>query len=178
MTHRITKPRNITGLCDFIFELQNCPLKVYTVFMAQPLIVKKEAFFAVERGQLWRALTDPLVTREWMYGCEMLSDFTVGGLVIWKGAEDGRVYARGVVLHIEKDALLSYSVFDPNTGVPDTPDNYLKITYELVPGDGGTSLIITQGDFSRVANGEKRYQDAVAGWDHALKSLSLVVDRV
>ena len=145
--------------------------------MNEPMIVRKEIQLNAPPEFVWEMLTDPLMTREWMYRCEILSDFSVGSAIVWKGAEDGRIYVKGTIKEIEKNVFLSYTVFDPNMGIPDVPENYLRVTYELHPKDNGTLLVITQGDFARVANGEKRYQDSISGWDYAIQGLKRIVEK-
>jgi hypothetical protein len=48
--------------------------------------------------------------------------------------------------------------------------------YELTPKLGKTVLSITQGDYSRVEDGKKRFADADGGWDQALNALKTFIE--
>lgn len=53
----------------------------------------------------------------------------------------------------------------------DVPGNYLNVTYELNENKGITALSVSQGDFPKVAEGEKRYKETLSegeGWNPIL----------
>ena len=126
---------------------------------------------------VWTALTDPAMTRHYMYGCEALSDWKVGSSLVWKGAMDGKVYVKGNIVEIQRDKLLSYTVIDPNSGIEDIPSNYLTVTLELSEEGRDTILSVTTGDFSVVADGETRYKHSLGGWEYVLKGLKDLVEK-
>jgi hypothetical protein len=79
---------------------------------------------------------------------------------------------KGHVVSIEPPYRLVYTVFDPNSTIPDTPSNYLTVSYDLKQrGDRGSLLEITQGDFASVENGRKRYEDSNDGDDSMLVNI-------
>ena len=126
---------------------------------------------------VWTALTDPAMTRHYMYGCEALSDWKVGSSLVWKGAMDGKVYVKGNIVEIQRDKLLSYTVIDPDSGIEDIPSNYLTVTLELSEEGRDTILSVTTGDFSVVADGETRYKHSLGGWEYVLKGLKDLVEK-
>ena len=145
--------------------------------MEKELIVKKSVTLNADISKVWDALTNPERTKNYMFGCEALSDWKVGSPLIWKGAADGKVYVKGNIVKIQHEKLLQYTTFDPNSDFEDVPSNYLTVTIELSPEKGQTTLSVTQGDFAGVENGEKRYNDTIGGWDYALKGLKEVVEK-
>ena len=145
--------------------------------MEKELIVKKSVTVNADISKVWDALTNPERTKNYMFGCEALSDWKVGSPLIWKGAADGKVYVKGNIVKIQHEKLLQYTTFDPNSDFEDVPSNYLTVTIELSPEKGQTTLSVTQGDFAGVENGEKRYNDSIGGWDYALKGLKEVVEK-
>jgi hypothetical protein len=51
------------------------------------------------------------------------------------------------------------------------------MTYGLKEdGSGSTVLEIAQGDFATVANGQKRYEDVMAGDDHLMVAIKNVAE--
>ena len=129
------------------------------------LIVKKSIKINSSASKIWEVLTNPEFTKQYMFGCELISDWKVGSAVIWKGAADGKVYVKGNLLKIETEKLLQFTVFDPNMGIEDTPSNYTTVTFELTSENNNVTLSVSQGDFAKIAEGEKRYNDTIAGWD-------------
>jgi len=129
------------------------------------LIVKKSFEIDAPASKVWEILTNPTYTKQYMFGCELLSDWKIGSPVIWKSFLDGKVYVKGNLLKIESNKFLQFTVFDPNMGVEDIPSNYATVTYDLSSEGNGTKLSISQGDFAGIAEGEKRYNEANFGWD-------------
>lgn len=131
------------------------------------MIIKEDVLFKADIEQVWNLLINPEMTKQYMFGCEVLSDWKVGSPVYWKGkTEDGEeiVYVKGTVLEFEEGKKVSSTTFDPNSGMKDVPENYVVLTYDLKEEKEGTLLRITQGDFSGAEEGEKRYLESKSGW--------------
>jgi hypothetical protein len=61
----------------------------------------------------------------------------------------------------------------------DVPENYLTVTYDLVKEVGGTKLTVTQGDYTKVGDGDRRYAESYnngEGWNPILKSIKSLVE--
>ncbi|NER14686.1 hypothetical protein GWK08_14615 [Leptobacterium flavescens] len=135
------------------------------------MIVKKEILFKATKEKVWDLLTNPEMTKQYMFGCEVLSSWKKGDPILWKGkTEDGKevIYVKGVIGEINVGEKLSFSMFDPNMGIEDIPENYVNLTYELEEDQEGTLLKLSQGDFAGVAQSRKRYEDTVKGWEMVL----------
>ncbi len=118
-------------------------------------------------------LTQPEFTRQYMFGCEPITDWKPGSPLLWRGAANGIVYVKGLIEKIETGRLLQYTTFNPNAAdhYADTPSNYVTVTLRLSEEKGArtqTKLSVTQGDFSLVADGERRHQDSKRNWKSVL----------
>lgn len=122
---------------------------------------------------VWHALTSPEVIKQYMFGTEAVSDWKEGGEIRWRGEWEGKPYEdKGVILDIEPPRVLSYSHYSPLSGVPDVPENYHTLTYEL-SGDGGqTSVTLSQDNNSTEEERERSQQM----WQMMLESLKKVVE--
>ena len=110
----------------------------------------------------WQVLTDNDYIQQYMFGCVAESDWRPGSPLLWRGVLDGTLYVKGDVVSIDPPHRLEYTVFDPNSTMPDVPANYLTMTYAVTErGEGASTLEITQGDFATVENGQKRYEDSL-----------------
>ena len=148
--------------------------------MSEPLFIKNSITINSGASRVWNALTNPEQTKKYMFGCEALSDWKVGSPLIWKGVFNGAelVAVKGTIVNITPEKLLEYTTIDPNSGVDDVPGNYLNVTYGLSEEGGQTVLTVTQGDYSKVGNGAKRYAEAVegGGWSSILTEIKKIVE--
>ncbi len=135
--------------------------------MSQSMIINEKVLFQSKAEKVWDLLINPNMTKRYMFGCEVLSDWKIGSPVHWKGkTEDGVevIYVKGEVLEYQEGKKVTSSTFDPNADMADIPENYVNLTYELTESTEGTLLTIIQGDFAGAENGKKRYEESRSGW--------------
>ncbi len=144
--------------------------------MSEEMIVSDSITIDAPPSRVWETLVNPAMTRKYMFDCEALSEWEPGSPLEWKGAGDGKVYVKGMVVEIEKEKFLRYTVFDPNGGMKDIPSNYLTVTYSLSEKGGKTQLDVSQGDYSKVENGRKRYEETVNGWGTILQKIKEIAE--
>ncbi len=116
-----------------------------------------------------------------MFGCETVSDWKKGSELLWKAEYEGKemVFVKGTILDIQPGKFLAYTTFDPNSSMDDTSENYLTVTYELSERNGKTTFLVTQGDYSKVAEGERRYNESYnngEGWNPILVQIKKLVE--
>lgn len=149
--------------------------------MSEPLFVKNSITIEAPASTVWDVLTNPLQTKKYMFGCETVSDWKPGSPLLWKGEYEGKemVFVKGDIVEIRPNEYLAYTTIDPNSDIDDTSANYLTVTYDLQPQKGETLLTVTQGDYNKVAEGERRYQEAWnngAGWSPILEEIKKVAE--
>jgi len=150
--------------------------------MSLPLFIKNTITINAPANKVWDALVNPEQTKKYMFGCETVSDWKPGSPLLWRMDYEGKEFipVKGNVVDIQPGQLLVYTVIDPNNpAIPDIPENYLTVIYELVPGDNHTVLNVTQGDYSTVADGEKRYNDSYnngEGWNPILVQIKEMLE--
>jgi uncharacterized protein YndB with AHSA1/START domain len=141
------------------------------------LVIRKTVEIDAPVSTVWKVLTDNDLIQQYMFGCYAETDWLPGSPLLWKGAADGKLYVKGHVVAIEAPHRLEYTVIDPNSDIEDIPANYLKMTYDLKEdGEGSMVLEIAQGDFAIVANGQKRYEDVMAGDDHLMQAIKKLAE--
>ena len=98
-------------------------------------------------SKVWDALTNPGLIKQYLYGTEVTSDWKVGSPITYRGEWEGKSYEdKGEILQIEPDKLLISTFWSSLAGLPDLPENYKTVRYELFPQGDGTKLTITQGN--------------------------------
>jgi len=131
------------------------------------MIIKEEVIFKASLEKVWDLLINPAMTKQYMFGCELLSDWTIGSEVLWKGRTengDEMIYVKGKVIEFQEGKKVTSTTFDPNSGMEDIPENHVNLCYEIEAVKEGTKLTITQGDFAGAEDGQKRYEDSKGGW--------------
>ena len=149
--------------------------------MSQPLFVKNVITINASAATVWDALVNPVQTKKYMFGCETVSDWKPGSSLEWKGEYEGKemVFVKGHIIEINPEKFLSYTTIDPHSSIDDVSENYLTVTYDLKPENGHTVLTVTQGDYSKVAEGERRYQEASnngEGWNPILVQIKQLAE--
>ena len=147
-----------------------------------PLIIKSVITINAAPAKVWDALVNPKQTKKYMFGCETVSDWKPGSPLLWRMEYEGKdfVAVKGSIVEIQPEKLLTYTTIDPNnTTIADIPENYLDVTYALTTENGQTVLTVTQGDYSKVADGERRYTEAYnngEGWNPILVEIKKLVE--
>ncbi len=144
------------------------------------LIVENSILINAPASKVWDALTNPEQTKKYMFGCETVSDWKIGSPLLWTGNHEGKdmVFVKGIITDIQPDRFLSYTTIDPNSGVEDKPENYLTVTYDLKGTEQETILTVTQGDYSEVGDGDRRFKKAIeaGGWQPILNEIKKIVE--
>lgn len=151
--------------------------------MGKQLIVKNSISINAPASKVWDALTNPEQTKKYMFGCETVSDWNIGSSLLWKLDYEGKqmVAVKGKIVALEPEKFLAYTTIDSNSTIEDIPENYLKVTYDLTGENGRTILTVTQGDYSKVADGERRYKEAYnggEGWNPILVEIKKLVESI
>jgi uncharacterized protein YndB with AHSA1/START domain len=93
-------------------------------------------------SRVWSVITDPESVGELFFGSEVITDWTVGGPIIWRGEWEGKPFEdKGEIIAFEPGRRLETTHFSPLTGQPDVPENYHTLTWTLEPA--GTQTVLT-----------------------------------
>ena len=105
--------------------------------------------------KVWAALTRPALVRQWQYGSDLQTSWEVGTPIVFRNEWNGQVFEqKGTVLEFSPESRVRYSLFFPQPGLQDIPENYFFMTYELAESGGVTTLLVRQED-PRPSSGEE-----------------------
>ena len=97
--------------------------------------------------KVWDALTKPEFVKQWQYGSDILTDWTVGNDIRFRTEWDGKVFEQwGKVLEVLPNKKIKYSLFAPRPDLEDKPENYFVMSYDLNEEEGQIKVTITQED--------------------------------
>jgi uncharacterized protein YndB with AHSA1/START domain len=107
--------------------------------------LKKTITIKAPASEVWRALTEPEIVKQYFYDTNVDSDWQQGSPIIYSGVWEGKAYKdKGKIVQVEKEKVLKHTHWSSLSGVPDTPENYYTVMYELNSNENKTILSITQ----------------------------------
>jgi uncharacterized protein YndB with AHSA1/START domain len=142
--------------------------------MAANLIAKASTNISAPASRVWDALTNPDIIKQYFFGTEAISDWQEGSSLEFKGEWDGKKYVdKGVILKSDREKLFQYTYLSSFSDLPDLPENYANITYELLEEEGETTVTVKQ---ENVANEEVR-KHSEQNWENVLKALKDLLEK-
>jgi uncharacterized protein YndB with AHSA1/START domain len=113
--------------------------------MDKTLTAKATITINAPTSKVWDALTKPNLIKQYLFGTEVTTDWQVGSPITYRGQWEGKTYEdKGKILQIEPGKLLVSTFWSSLSGLPDVPENYNTVRYELSTEGGSTRLTITQ----------------------------------
>ena len=95
--------------------------------------------------RVWDAITKPELIKQYLFDTDVISDWKAGSPIVYKGEWEGKKFEdKGKILNIEPEKQLVSTHWSPLSGVPDSPENYHTVTYDLVAKGEKTEVTITQ----------------------------------
>ena len=95
--------------------------------------------------KVWDALTNKEKLRSFFFGSEIDSTWKVGSSITFRGEFNGHKYQdKGVIRTAEPGKKLSFTHWSSLSKLPDRPENYHIVTFDLAPAGKGTEVTLTQ----------------------------------
>lgn len=141
--------------------------------MSANLIAKATVTIGAPASQVWHALTNPDLIKQYFFGSEAVSDWKEGSALEFKGEWEGKAYVdKGVILKSEPNKLFQYTYYSPFSELPDVPENYSNISYELIEENDETILTVKQENVSD----EEARQRSEKNWEIVLNNLKELLE--
>ena len=124
--------------------------------------------------RVWDVITDPAAVKEFMFGADLVTDWTVGGPIAWRGEWEGKPYEdKGTILEVEPGHKLVHTHFSPLGGEDDKPENYHTLTWTLEDKDGQTQLTLSQDNNAS----EDAAEHSKGMWDMLVADVKKITER-
>ena len=142
--------------------------------MSENHVATSSIAIAAPRQRVWQVLTDPAAIKEFMFGTDVETDWSVGSPIFWRGRWEGKPYAdTGVILEVEPGRRLVNTHYSPLSGQADVPENRHTLTWTL-DGDGdATQLTLSQDNNSTAAAAAH----SKGMWDSLVASVKTIAER-
>lgn len=123
--------------------------------------------------KIWKALTDPALIKEYLFGTETITDWKVGSDLTFQGEWEGQPYKdKGHILEFTLEKILSYDYWSGFSGLEDIPENYATITYTLEEQGDDVWLRVSQKGFAKKENQEHSEK----GWSQVLLKIKEIAE--
>lgn len=145
----------------------------YIKKMETNITLKKKIKIESPISEVWKALTDLLKLEQAMFGCNVITNWEVGSKILFKGSWEGNEFIdKGTIIDFEEGKSYTYDYWSNFSGLPDSPENYSIIKFQLDEVDNGTILYLVQSNFAT----QSMYQHSEKNWDIALNSMKELVE--
>ncbi|MDJ1504311.1 SRPBCC domain-containing protein [Xanthocytophaga agilis] len=101
-------------------------------------------------SKVWQVLTQPEWIRKWILDTEVevISNWKTGKPIVIRGyLHDEYFENKGIILQAEQERILQYTHLSSLSKLPDTPESYTIIQFELIASDDRTELYLTLTNF-------------------------------
>jgi uncharacterized protein YndB with AHSA1/START domain len=131
-------------------------------------------YIAAAPEEVWRALTDGALTRQYWYGRRVDSSWKVGATVtFWYETADGEAISdRGIVLESRAPARLSYT-FHVQFVEELRDEHPSRVTFDVAPEGNSARLTLMHDEFDP---GSKVLEGCRSGWPAILSSLKSLLE--
>lgn len=131
------------------------------------------------RAEVWKALTDPDLVKQYFMGATLKTDWQVGHPITFSGTwEDKPFEDKGEIITFEPEQEMSYSHWSPLSGADDVPDNYHVVHITLEYGAVGTKVTLDQSNLNGgVSEADRASRDDYEkNWSATLQGLKKVAE--
>jgi len=137
-------------------------------------IGRAHTVIAAPPGRVWEALTQPELVKQYMFGTDIETDWKIGSSIVYRGEWQGKKYEdKGRVLEVVPERLIKSTYWSVGMGMPDRPENYQIVTYELTPGDKVTALSVTQENIPS----EDAKAESERNWGMVLEAIKSMLEK-
>ncbi len=141
--------------------------------MNENRIAKASVLINAPVSRVWEALTQPELIKQYLFGTEVTTDWQVGSPITYHGVWQGKTYTdKGKVLQVEPGRKIVSTFWSALSGVPDQPENYKTVQYELFNQGSATRLTVTQDNNSS----EEEAQHSTQNWQGVLEGIKKLLE--
>jgi len=141
--------------------------------MNNKFVAKASIIINAPAARVWEALTQPELIKQYLFGTQVTTDWRVGSPITYEGIWEGKAYKdKGEILQVEPGKLLVSTFWSALAGLPDVPENYQTVRYELSAEGGGTRLTITQDNNATQEDANHSAQN----WNMVLEGMKKILE--
>jgi uncharacterized protein YndB with AHSA1/START domain len=142
--------------------------------MANKFFVTITITINAQLSKVWKAITDPELIKEYMFGAYPITDWKKGSSITYTGVWQGKHYEdKGEIIDIVPDRLLHTTYWSSLSGKPDFPEYYANVIYELVP-EGLQTIVHLKQDNIQTEDEKKHLEE---NWKTVLDGMKKLLEK-
>jgi uncharacterized protein YndB with AHSA1/START domain len=142
--------------------------------MDKGFVTKASITIGAPAAEVWTALTDPALVKQYFFGTDVVSDWKPGRPIVFRGEWQGQRYEdKGVILKADPERILQYTHWSNLSGLPDTPENYHTVTIELTAQGPATAVSLSQDNNPT----EQARDHSQKNWESILAALKELLEK-
>jgi uncharacterized protein YndB with AHSA1/START domain len=142
--------------------------------MTVNLQIEKSRDIKANKKEVWNVLTDSNYIKEWL-GVNIETDWKEGSSITFSFSWDGKDFMdKGHVLKLEEPNTFSYDYWSGFSGMPNSPENYSVITFQLSGEHERTTLGLTHSNFSTPT----MYEHSEKNWEETLDKIKQLAEGI
>lgn len=135
--------------------------------------IRKERRIYSSLSKVWDTITKPEYVENWL-GIKVESDWKEGNPITFSYVFYNKKYSdKGKILQTDPMKLFSYSYWSAFSGLPDEPENYSMITFELHPSEKYIQLILLHHDIHTM----DMYEYFDKSWEESLDQIKELAEK-
>ena len=171
---KATKPKTHQAVLHRAWILGMIKKPLTTIFMEKTFRAEASILIHVPIARVWQALTAPELIKQYLFGTEAVSDWQVGSTITYRGTWEGKTYEdKGKILELDPEKHLLTTYWSSFSGLPDAPENYQTVAYDLSAEKNGTKLTVTQDNIKTEASRDHSAQN----WKKVLENLKSLLEK-
>lgn len=134
--------------------------------------IKKERTIDVSPTVVWNVLTTPEHIEKWL-GVKTESNWKPNSDILFKFSWDGQEFVdKGKIIKLNATTEFAYSYWSNFSGLPDKPENYSLISFELEDENNQTHLKLHHSKISNRA----MYESSDKNWEETLDQIKTIAE--
>lgn len=135
--------------------------------------IRKEKKIHSSLSRAWDTIVKPENIETWL-GIKVESEWEEGSPITFSYIFFNKKYSdKGSILQIEPMKLFSYSYWSAFSGLPDEPENYSMVTFELHAGENAVQLILLHHDIHTM----EMYEYFDKSWEETLNQIKELAEK-
>ena len=141
--------------------------------MNETRIAQADITINAPASKVWDALTQPALIKQYMFGTQVKTDWQVGSPITYSGIWEGKSYEdKGQILEYEPGRRIVSTFWSALSGLPDQPEHYKTVKYELTSQGNQTRLTVTQDNNAT----EEEAQHSKQNWQIVLDGIKKLLE--
>lgn len=138
----------------------------------QNFVAKASISINASPAEVWKALTDPALIKEYMMGTTVSATWEEGSDITWSGEFKGKKFEdKGKVLQAKPGKVLEYTHYTPQAGEA-TASSMHTVTIELSGDENETKVRLSQDNNST----EQAKEESEKNWDAMLGGMKKLLE--